>query len=35
MIPTLILFGVVLGQWWRWTLSVAAIGWRFSFSPPT
>jgi hypothetical protein len=27
MIPTLILFGLVFGRWWRATLIAAAIGW--------
>ncbi|PZG11978.1 hypothetical protein C1I95_26845 [Micromonospora craterilacus] len=27
MIPTLILFGLVFGRWWRSTLVVAALGW--------
>jgi len=27
MIPTLILFGLVFGRWWRATLIVSAIGW--------
>ena len=27
MIPTLILFGLVLGRWWRLALAVAAVGW--------
>ncbi len=27
MIPTLILFGLVFGRWWRSTLIAAAIGW--------
>jgi hypothetical protein len=27
MIPTLILFGLVFGRWWRLTLIAAAIGW--------
>jgi len=27
MIPTLILLGVVLGRWWRWTPPTAAVGW--------
>lgn len=27
MIPTLILFGLAFGRWWRTTLAVAAIGW--------
>jgi hypothetical protein len=27
MIPTLILFGLVLGRWWRPALAVAAVGW--------
>ncbi len=27
MIPTLILFGLLCGRWWRFTLVAAAIGW--------
>lgn len=27
MIPTLIVFGVLLGRWWRVTLAAAALGW--------
>ncbi|HEX6328718.1 MAG TPA: hypothetical protein VFZ72_19280 [Jiangellaceae bacterium] len=27
MIPTLILFGLVFGRWWRLSLAVAAMGW--------
>lgn len=27
MIPSLILFGLVFGRWWRTTLVVAAVGW--------
>ena len=27
MIPTLILFGLVFGRWWRSTLIAATIGW--------
>jgi len=27
MIPTLILFGLVFGRWWRLALLAAAIGW--------
>jgi hypothetical protein len=27
MIPTLILFGLVFGRWWRLSLVVAAVGW--------
>lgn len=27
MIPTLIIFGLVFGRWWRVTLVAAAIGW--------
>ena len=27
MIPTLILFGLVLGRWWRLALIAAAVGW--------
>ncbi|KXK61541.1 hypothetical protein AWW66_13220 [Micromonospora rosaria] len=27
MIPTLILFGLLLGRWWRTSLIVAAVGW--------
>ena len=27
MIPTLILFGLVAGRWWRLALPAAAIGW--------
>jgi hypothetical protein len=27
MIPTLILFGLVFGRWWRAALAVAAVGW--------
>lgn len=27
MIPTLILFGLVFGRWWRLSLAVAALGW--------
>ncbi|GAA6527867.1 hypothetical protein [Intrasporangium sp. DVR] len=27
MIPTMILFGLVLGRWWPVTLLVAAFGW--------
>lgn len=27
MIPTLILFGAMLGRWWRVALLVSAIGW--------
>lgn len=27
MIPTLILFGLVCGRWWRTALAAAAIGW--------
>jgi hypothetical protein len=27
MIPTLILFGLILGRWWRFSLIAAAIGW--------
>lgn len=27
MIPTLILFGLVFGRWWRTSFVVAAIGW--------
>ncbi|MFC0531046.1 hypothetical protein [Phytohabitans kaempferiae] len=27
MIPTLILFGLIFGRWWRSTLAAAAVGW--------
>ncbi len=27
MIPTLILFGLLFGRWWRFALVAAAIGW--------
>jgi len=27
MIPTLILFGLVFGRWWRLSLVTAAVGW--------
>lgn len=27
MIPTLILFGLVFGRWWRLSLVAAAVGW--------
>ncbi|MGH3712754.1 MAG: hypothetical protein ACRDT4_04740 [Micromonosporaceae bacterium] len=27
MIPTLILFGLVFGRWWRFSLVAAALGW--------
>jgi hypothetical protein len=27
MIPTLILFGLVFGRWWRFALAAAAFGW--------
>ncbi len=27
MIPTLLLFGLIFGRWWRMSLIVAAIGW--------
>lgn len=27
MIPTMILFGLVFGRWWRTSLVAAAIGW--------
>ena len=27
MIPTMILFGLVFGRWWRVTLMAAALGW--------
>jgi hypothetical protein len=27
MIPTMILFGLVLGRWWRVALVTAAVGW--------
>ena len=27
MIPTLILFGLVFGRWWRLSLAVAALAW--------
>jgi hypothetical protein len=27
VIPTLILFGLVVGRWWRSSLTVAAVGW--------
>ena len=27
MIPTLILFGLVFGRWWRLSLATAAVGW--------
>jgi hypothetical protein len=27
MVPTLLLFGLVLGRWWRTTLLAALIGW--------
>jgi hypothetical protein len=27
MIPTMILFGLVFGRWWRVTLVAAALGW--------
>lgn len=27
LIPTLILLGLILGHWWRWTLPAAAVGW--------
>jgi hypothetical protein len=27
MIPTMILFGLVFGRWWRFALVAAAIGW--------
>ena len=27
MIPTLIMFGLVFGRWWRLTLVTAALGW--------
>ena len=26
MVPTLILLGLVLGHWWRWTLPLAIVG---------
>ena len=29
MIPTLILFGLVFGRWWRISLLAAAVGWPF------
>lgn len=27
MIPTMIIFGLVLGRWWRLALVAAAVGW--------
>lgn len=27
MIPTLILFGLVFGRWWRFSIVLAAVGW--------
>ncbi|MFG1677417.1 hypothetical protein [Micromonospora sp. NPDC049282] len=27
MIPTLILFGLLVGRWWRASLGAAAVGW--------
>jgi hypothetical protein len=27
VIPTLILFGLVFGRWWRLSLATAAVGW--------
>jgi hypothetical protein len=27
VIPTLILFGLIFGRWWRFSLIAAAIGW--------
>jgi hypothetical protein len=27
VIPTLILFGLVFGRWWRLSLAAAAVGW--------
>lgn len=27
MIPTLILFGLIFGRWWRLSLVAAAVGW--------
>jgi hypothetical protein len=27
MIPTLILFGLMFGRWWRFSLIAAAVGW--------
>ncbi len=27
MVPTLLLFGLLLGRWWRPTLLIAAVGW--------
>lgn len=27
MIPTMILFGLLFGRWWRAALAVAAVGW--------
>ncbi|MGH9249497.1 MAG: hypothetical protein ACRD0W_08300 [Acidimicrobiales bacterium] len=27
MIPTMIVFGLIFGRWWRLTLIVAAFGW--------
>ncbi|HMG30344.1 MAG TPA: hypothetical protein VK585_09520 [Jiangellaceae bacterium] len=27
MIPTMIVFGLIFGRWWRLTLIVAALGW--------
>jgi hypothetical protein len=27
MIPTMILFGLIFGRWWRVTLVAAALGW--------
>ena len=27
MIPTMIVFGLVFGRWWRLSLAVAAVGW--------
>jgi hypothetical protein len=27
MIPTLLLFGLIFGRWWRLSLIAAAIGW--------
>jgi hypothetical protein len=27
VIPSLILFGVILGRWWRVALAVSALGW--------
>jgi hypothetical protein len=27
MIPTLIVFGLVVGRWWRFCLLTAAVGW--------